>query len=1262
MLIRVRSSMGTWKIPLNNPPDTATLFDVKQLIYNQHDIPIESQLLSRDLKSEHRLEPDSASLKSLSISHGDMIFLSGRLEKQVIEKSYIGENGELVKAGIKLNLQNTNSVEDGNIQANALPPETKPLNTNQPILPSFKEIKPENKQENISAQSVNKYHETGREREREKEKEEKGSEMKDMTSDHLKREQGVVTEDDYETGPISPDVRQPDPVKRSNLLFDESYEEEREREERVEAIGNELLDNLDMDAVVAAMAAGVSQRDLLSGVQSSYTRRGEREREVSDQIRQQTEALTRMHVIPKRERERERRRGSDRSVGRRETEREREMRMTQGTHTDDHNLEGEEVDPDLQWALQESVTGSAIATASVLPAASIEADHLTHSVDAEEFPSELLALGLTPEEMREQMIAMKQLEHRTVTGRNSQDREAEREKAEGNDREGGSHKVVELVSDKGSEYMRRHTRPAESKTSVPSTQAVGKNITRSSGSGSRSNSTNRKRESGGIAANTSSTSATASSSSSAHLSLGVRGSSMTVSNHKNKTNINTGIKKASDSASAGSYGAYISATEEHHGGGEGGSRVRESARKYGSSAPGSKEVSTDHVKPSQSETQTETADAPTDLMLMEEELMRRYGDEVTGYAENSPTKQTTGNAYSNVFYGSNNDAYYPEHIHSSSNSNTPSRSPARSPVSFEAVQHHLNEAVPDDLDHIYYPGDFFTGSDEDKEYGSKSSDKGRNQNRGLNRSNSPLAKDTSMRHANWRNAGTSQTASRPPPNDGLGVGARVASMRGNAMFQRSTSAVSESDEAEDKPGPFLSSVSRSNVTSTVREREIGERGRSSFTNTNNTPHSPRNADQSAKSSISNTSATQSSSSTRKTSRASAPPVAPCSSTSTYNPIQSERSNSSYVPIDQWGGGGNNSSGYQVEGYNRYNQNYEKGNKAYESDGLRGGYSSSSSPWSSVKVPVDPGDEDDMMHREIQEALRLSLEEDQKKKKREESGTRSTLERYGGGSGRRGVYPTVGSSNFGMGDSTEGGGDFEDLELKQAIEESLKMSQQSTAPTESSSISKSQAAPVGTTRLSRQSEMGLLSLNHGQRETNKPISDGVGSSSIDRRNDNDSKPVSRVWKVEKSAGFEIDRRGGNKRAQTESNLSTERENKSEQKQKIDRRDDLVRNKSHITQDRAQDMLSMGGGYVLNGRYISRPNYEREIVAPHAQRSHRNLSTNTGNNRHDGDGNIVSSGGRHHTSTSSSGERTNRPDTADLEEEELQRAIQASLQNL
>eukprot|EP01041_Mallomonas_annulata_P012773 gene12773-26935_t len=106
MIVRVRSSLGTWRVPLTGSPTSSTLSDIKTVIFAQYNIPIEAQSLSRDLQNENPLEPDSATLSSLSIGHGDLIFLNGRLEKTTVEKSYVGENGQVVSAGVSVNFKN----------------------------------------------------------------------------------------------------------------------------------------------------------------------------------------------------------------------------------------------------------------------------------------------------------------------------------------------------------------------------------------------------------------------------------------------------------------------------------------------------------------------------------------------------------------------------------------------------------------------------------------------------------------------------------------------------------------------------------------------------------------------------------------------------------------------------------------------------------------------------------------------------------------------------------------------------------------------------------------------------------------------------------------------------------------------------------------------------------------------------------------------------------------------------------------------------
>merc|ERR1719498_1578169 len=101
MIIRVRSSVGTWRITL--PDDVQLTFaDVKSAIVKQQNVPRDSLRLSRDATDEGEYKNDGTLLCDADVVHGSLIFLLGRHEKQIVSQSYVGEGGVIVGAGTKI--------------------------------------------------------------------------------------------------------------------------------------------------------------------------------------------------------------------------------------------------------------------------------------------------------------------------------------------------------------------------------------------------------------------------------------------------------------------------------------------------------------------------------------------------------------------------------------------------------------------------------------------------------------------------------------------------------------------------------------------------------------------------------------------------------------------------------------------------------------------------------------------------------------------------------------------------------------------------------------------------------------------------------------------------------------------------------------------------------------------------------------------------------------------------------------------------------
>lgn len=100
MIIRVRTNLSTVKIDV---APTATLQELSDLIQQKLSIEECTQplSLSRDIFGRDPIDSDDASktLGELNLRHGDELHVLDRFEHFVIEKDYINDNHELVKAG-----------------------------------------------------------------------------------------------------------------------------------------------------------------------------------------------------------------------------------------------------------------------------------------------------------------------------------------------------------------------------------------------------------------------------------------------------------------------------------------------------------------------------------------------------------------------------------------------------------------------------------------------------------------------------------------------------------------------------------------------------------------------------------------------------------------------------------------------------------------------------------------------------------------------------------------------------------------------------------------------------------------------------------------------------------------------------------------------------------------------------------------------------------------------------------------------------------
>lgn len=105
MIIRVRTNLATIKIDV---APTATLQDLSNLIQQKLSIEecTQSLSLSRDIFGRDPIDSDvSKTLDELNLRHGDELHILDRFEHFVIEKDYINDNHELVKAGKRARVQ-----------------------------------------------------------------------------------------------------------------------------------------------------------------------------------------------------------------------------------------------------------------------------------------------------------------------------------------------------------------------------------------------------------------------------------------------------------------------------------------------------------------------------------------------------------------------------------------------------------------------------------------------------------------------------------------------------------------------------------------------------------------------------------------------------------------------------------------------------------------------------------------------------------------------------------------------------------------------------------------------------------------------------------------------------------------------------------------------------------------------------------------------------------------------------------------------------
>lgn len=258
--IRVRSSLGTWRFGFITDERNITLEQLKSAIRDQYGIAVECQILSKDNECYNVLKPDQASLSDLGVKHGEMVYLSGRFEKQVVEKSYIGENGVVVSAGVKVNIANQRDEQSKSAKVEEIDSQ-KPVQCKQVDL-----------QKSTYSSAVSQY-----------------------APAEAKLEEIPLHQDEfpYQDGPMvpSPEVRPADPVRRTNLLYDEDENEDEETWlHSPSGYPGPIPPDMDVEAITALLAAGVSVSDIFSTLPS-------RDPDIENARQRQTAALASMSTL-----------------------------------------------------------------------------------------------------------------------------------------------------------------------------------------------------------------------------------------------------------------------------------------------------------------------------------------------------------------------------------------------------------------------------------------------------------------------------------------------------------------------------------------------------------------------------------------------------------------------------------------------------------------------------------------------------------------------------------------------------------------------------------------------------------------------------------------------------------------------------------------------------------------------------------------------------------------------------------------------------
>ncbi len=98
MIVRVRTNLCTKRVEISS--DIPTFADLREAIAREFSIDPSTVFLSFDLQNEQPLElSDASPLTEGSVSHGTMLYLSGRMEKK--ERSFIDGDGDISHKGIQ---------------------------------------------------------------------------------------------------------------------------------------------------------------------------------------------------------------------------------------------------------------------------------------------------------------------------------------------------------------------------------------------------------------------------------------------------------------------------------------------------------------------------------------------------------------------------------------------------------------------------------------------------------------------------------------------------------------------------------------------------------------------------------------------------------------------------------------------------------------------------------------------------------------------------------------------------------------------------------------------------------------------------------------------------------------------------------------------------------------------------------------------------------------------------------------------------------